>query len=133
MRSIFAFIVCACLLTGCFSGSTGPKDYTSSFHLDVTADILETLDGNSFVAHVQGVHPVFGRALKIKVRGLSAESITVGDSRKSSLAFRQWHKFRQLLKESKTVELRNLERGDSGFWVWADVYLDGEILEDRNG
>ena len=133
MRSIFALIVFTSLLTGCFSGSTGPKDYTSRFHLDVTADILETLDGNTFVAHVQGVHPVLGRALKIRVRGLSAQSITDNDSEKSSLAFRQWHKFRQLLKESKTVELGNLERGDTGFWVWADVYLDGKILVDVNG
>jgi hypothetical protein len=78
---------------------------------------------------VRGVNPVFGRALKIKVRGLVVESVSETNSSKVSTAFRQWHQFRQILKESKTVEIRNLERSSEGFWVWADVYIDGRILE----
>lgn len=104
--------------------------FPSRFHLDVSKDILETLDGNTFVAHVRGVNPVFGRALKIKVRGLVVESVSETNSSKVSTAFRQWHQFRQILKESKTVEIRNLERSSEGFWVWADVYIDGSVLED---
>jgi hypothetical protein len=102
--------------------------FPSQFQLDVSKDILETLNGNTFVAHVRDVNPVFGRALTIKVRGLKVESIEDQDSSKASIAFRQWHKFQRKLKESNTVEIRNLERGIEGFWVWADVYLDGKIL-----
>jgi len=103
--------------------------FPSRFYLDVSKDILETLDGNTFVADVRGLNPIFGRALKIKVRGLQVESVMDINSSKVSTAFRQWHQFRQILKESKTVQIRNLERGSEGFWLWADVYIDGKILE----
>ena len=122
----FVFLVVAC------SSSQNSRNsvFQSRFHLDVSKDILETLDGNTFVAHVRGVNPVFGRALKIKVRGLVVESVSETNSSKVSTAFRQWHQFRQILKESKTVEIRNLERSSEGFWVWAAVYIDGSVLED---
>jgi hypothetical protein len=118
------------VLVACSSSQNSRNSvFPSRFHLDVSKDILETLDGNTFVAHVRGVNPVFGRALKIKVRGLVVESVSETNSSKVSTAFRQWHQFRQILKESKTVEIRNLERSSEGFWVWADVYIDGRILE----
>ena len=91
---------------------------------------METLNGNTFVANVKNIHPVFGEALTIKVRGLKVESIETEDSSSASRAFRQWHKFSNLLKEASDIELRNLERGRNGFWIWADVYIDGEILGD---
>lgn len=119
------------VLVACSSSQNSRNSvFPSRFHLDVSKDILETLDGNTFVAHVRGVNPVFGRALKIKVRGLVVESVSETNSSKVSTAFRQWHQFRQILKESKTVEIRNLERSSEGFWVWADVYIDGSVLED---
>jgi hypothetical protein len=118
------------VLVACSSSQNSRNSvFPSRFHLDVSKDILETLDGNTFVAHVRGVNPVFGRALKIKVRGLVVESVSETNSSKVSTAFRQWHQFRQILKESKTVEIRNLERSSEGFWVWADVYIDGRVLE----
>jgi hypothetical protein len=124
--SLFLVLV----LVACSSSQNSRNSvFPSRFHLDVSKDILETLDGNTFVAHVRGVNPVFGRALKIKVRGLVVESVSETNSSKVSTAFRQWHQFRQILKESKTVEIRNLERSSEGFWVWADVYIDGRILE----
>jgi hypothetical protein len=79
---------------------------------------------------VKGVNPIFGRALKIKARGLQVESVSDTNASKVSTAFRQWHQFRQILKESKTVEIRNLERSSEGFAVWADVYIDGRFLGD---
>ena len=130
MRSCGLFLFCLFLLAACSpSQNSFNRVFPSRFNLDVTRDILETLNGNTFVAHVRGVNPVFGRALKIKVRGLKVESIADANSSKARTAFRQWHQFQQILKESKMVEIRNLERGAGGFWVWADVYIDGEILE----
>ncbi len=127
--SLFLFLIFLQFLAACSSQNNLIRGgFPSKFHLDVSTDILETLNGNTFVAHVRDVNPVFGRALTIKVRGLRVESIEDQDSNKASTAFRQWHEFRGILKESSTVEIRNLERGFDGFWVWADVYLDGEIL-----
>ena len=118
-------------LVACSSSQTSViQGFPSRFYLDVSKDILETLDGNTFVAHVKGVNPIFGRALKIKARGLQVESVSDTNASKVSTAFRQWHQFRQILKESKTVEIRNLERSSEGFAVWADVYIDGRFLGD---
>ena len=121
---VFVFLLVSCSSSQNLSNQVFP----SRFRLDVSKDILETLDGNTFVAHVRGVNPVFGRALKIKVRGLLVESVSETNSSKISTAFRQWHQFREILKESKSVEIRNLERSSEGFWVWADVYIDGRVL-----
>ena len=76
---------------------------------------METLSGNTFVANVKNIHPVFGEALTIKVRGLKVDSIETEDSSSASRAFRQWHKFSNLLKEASDIELRNLERGGMVF------------------
>ena len=116
-------------MTACSSQHTSVnRGFPSTFELDVSSDILETLNGNTFVAHVKEVNPVFGRALTIKARGLNVESFTDSDPHNVRTAFRQWHRFRWILKESSRVEIRNLERGENGFWVWADLYLDGKIL-----
>ena len=64
---------------------------------------METLSGNTFVANVKNIHPVFGEALTIKVRGLKVDSIETEDSSSASRAFRQWHKFVNLLKRQVTL------------------------------
>ncbi len=119
------------ILTSCSSKNDFiQKHYQERFYLDSKKDIKETLNGNTFIANVGGVNPIFGDSLTIKVRGLRVESIESEDPSISQLAFRQWHKFKILLKEANEIEIRNLERGQNGFWVWADLYLDGKILED---
>ena len=123
--SLFIFLV-SCSSEGKFFRQSNPD----KFKLNAETDVMETLSGNTFVANVKNIHPVFGEALTIKVRGLKVDSIETEDSSSASRAFRQWHKFSSLLKEASDIELRNLERGRNGFWIWADVYIDGEILGD---
>ena len=123
--TLFIFLV-SCSSEGKFFR----QSYPDKFKLNAETDVMETLNGNTFVANVKNIHPVFGEALTIKVRGLKVDSIETEDSSSASRAFRQWHKFSNLLKEASDIELRNLERGRNGFWIWADVYIDGEILGD---
>ena len=123
--TLFIFLV-SCSSEGKFFR----QSYPDKFKLNAETDVMETLSGNTFVANVKNIHPVFGEALTIKVRGLNVDSIETEDSSSASRAFRQWHKFSNLLKEASDIELRNLERGRNGFWIWADVYIDGEILGD---
>ena len=121
------------LIAGCASQTDyDGKKYPKKFTVIVADDVLETLDGNTFVANVRGIHPVFGNAIRIRVRGLSANDITDLDTKKATVAFRQWHKFTALIKEAELIELRDLERGNNGFWVWADVYIDGVLLKDTD-
>lgn len=130
MWKIKTFVYLIILLTGC-SLQTGEINhkFNSRFQLDVTRDILETLDGNTFVANLQQVHPVFGQALTVKVRGMNVESISDKNTEKSRAGFRQWHAFKRMLEGAESVEISNLERGETGFWVWADLYLNGKFIQ----
>ena len=131
MRRFGFFSTLFIFLVSCSSeGKFFRQSYPDKFKLNAETDVMETLNGNTFVANVKNIHPVFGEALTIKVRGLKVDSIETEDSSSASRAFRQWHKFSNLLKEASDIELRNLERGRNGFWIWADVYIDGEILGD---
>jgi hypothetical protein len=99
------------------------------FVLDKSRDLKETISGNTFVATLPGIHPVFGEALTIRVRGLQAESIKEKDPRRAALAFDQWLRFKRAMEDARMVELRNIERGAGDFWVWADLYLDGRLIQ----
>ena len=130
MWKIKTFLWLTILLAGCSSKSgENNHKFNSRFQLDVTTDILETLDGNAFVANLPQVHPVFGRALTVKVRGITVQSIDDKNTEKSRAGFRQWHVFKRMLEGAETVEISNLERGKTGFWVWADLYLNGKFIQ----
>jgi hypothetical protein len=123
-----------CLVTGCGSVSNQAVEaqrivFPKRFVLDKGRDLKETISGNSFVATLPGVHPLFGEALTIQVRGLQAESVKEKDPQKATRAFDQWLAFKRTMENAHTVELRNLERGRGGFWVWADLYLDGRLIQ----
>ena len=131
MRRFGFFSTLFIFLVSCSSeGKFFRQSYPDKFKLNAETDVMETLNGNTFVANVKNIHPVFGEALTIKVRGLKVDSIETEDSSSAGRAFRQWHKFTNLLKEASDIELRNLERRRNGFWILADVYIDGEILGD---
>lgn len=123
-----------CLATGCgpVSNQTVQAQrivFPKRFVLDKGRDLKETISGNSFVATLPGIHPLFGEALTIRVRGPLVESVKSKDPQKATLAFDQWLAFKRAMENAHTVELRNLERGRGGFWVWADLYLDGRLIQ----
>ena len=84
------------------------------FVLDKGRDLKETVSGNTLVATLPGVHPVFGEALTIRVRGLQAESI-----RRKIRKRPPWPLTKGLRSGdpwmSARVELRNPSVGKEGF------------------
>ena len=129
MPVVYFYLSIILFIQGCSNQTElADRKYPSRFRINVVDDLLETHDGNTFSANLHGVHPVLGNALRIKARGVSVESIKNSDSKKASLAFRQWHRFTALLKEAKVVEVHDLERGTNGFWVLVDVYIDGVLF-----
>jgi hypothetical protein len=126
-----------CLTSGCAVSEQAMQAertvFPKRFVLDKGRDLKETTSGNTFVATLSGIHPVFGEALTIRVRGLQAESIKAKDPQKATLAFDQRLAFKRALEDARTVELRNLERGEGGFWVWADLYLNGRLIKRARG
>ena len=130
MWKLKTFLCLTILLASCFSQSgKNNHKFSSRFQLDVSRDILETLDGNTFVVNLTQVHPVFGQALTVKARGMNVESISDENTEKSRAGFRQWHAFKRMLEGAESVEIGNLERGKTGFWVWADLYLNGKFIQ----
>jgi hypothetical protein len=122
-----------CLTSGCAVSEqamqTERSGFPMRFVLDKGEHLKETISGNTFVATLPGIHPVFGEALTIRVRGLQAESIRSKDPQKAALAFDQRLAFRRAMDNARTVEIRNLERGEGGIGVWADLYLNGRLIQ----
>ena len=127
-----------CLILGCAVSegpvpSGNPVSFPDRFRIDKVRDLKETLSGNEFVTTLPGVNPVFGESLTIRVRGLRVESVREKDPQKAIRAYDQWLAFKRALENARTIELRNLERGEGGFWVWADLYLDDRLVPRREG
>lgn len=143
MKALFGFLaLLVVFLTGCSNswpegGTANQADsvFPVRFLLDKGTDLKEIVSGNEFVTDLPGVHPVFGQAVQVRVRGIRSESIKEGDPEKAAQAFRQRLHFKRLLEDAESVELRNLERavGENSFLVWADLYLNGRILISREG
>lgn len=129
--SLLAFA--CCLISGCTVSEQAMQAertvFPKRFVLDKGRDLKETISGNTFIATLSGIHPVLGETLTIRVRGLQAESIKEKDPQKATRAFDQRLAFKRALEYARTVELRNLERGEGGFWVWADLYLNGRLIQ----
>jgi hypothetical protein len=130
---IFFFALALSLLFGCSVSPNASQEKRTAFPmrfvLDKSRDLKETISGNTFVATLPGIHPVFGEALTIRVRGIQAESVQEKNPQKAALAFDQWLRFKRAMEDARTVELRNIERGAGDFWVWADLYLDGRLIQ----
>ena len=129
--SLLGLIVAGCSgpAAGPAVGTPGERSFAKRFVISKGNGLRETLSGNSFVADLPGVHPLFGEAVTIRVRGLKADSVKDEDPRTAARAYDQWLKFKRTLENAKSIELRNLERGRGALWVWADLYLEGRFFE----
>ena len=112
-----------------FSGSEPPRFYAKRFYLMPGRDVGQVLNGNTFLANLHGVHPLFGENVPVRIRGVSAPMLPPANNSDLPAAIVAWQRLRQILENAREVELRLLERGQDDFYVLADVYVDGDLLE----
>ena len=128
---IYFMGACTLLSLGCSSRvdpaslmAEASRDNPTRFRLSPGRDVGQVLDGNTFLANLQGVHPLLGQSVPIRIRGFSAPNLPPEDNAQMPAAISAWTHLRRTLEDARDVELRLLERGSDGSYLIADVYLD---------
>ena len=96
--------------------------------LDIKPEqVVEVYDGDTFKVQLEGVHPLFGEKLPIRVKGIDTPELRGTSKEVKSLAVQARDLTKSALKGAQRIELRNPERGKY-FRIVADVWVDGKAL-----
>jgi endonuclease YncB( thermonuclease family) len=99
-------------------------------------DVDRVYDGDTFYITLNGLPPVFGDELPIRVGGVDTPELRSRceteelKEREKALGREAAELTRQLLAEATEIRLVDLERG-SFFRVVARIWIDGQALDDR--
>ena len=89
--------------------------------------VVEVYDGDTFKIDLQGVHPLFGDKLPIRVKGIDTPELRGTTEEIKALAEQARELTENTLKGAEKIELRNPERGKY-FRIVAEVWVDGKAL-----
>lgn len=93
----------------------------------VVSEITSIYDGDTFRANIQGVHPLIGQRMSVRVSGIDTAEMRGKCKQEKELA-RQAKQFTvNFLRSGSKIELRNVKRGKY-FRIIADVFVDGKSL-----
>jgi endonuclease YncB( thermonuclease family) len=93
------------------------------------SDVVSVYDGDTFKVDLEGVHPLFGDDVSVRINGIDTPEIK-GESEQVEALAREARDFVEAtLKGASQIELRNLQRGKY-FRIVADVYVNGQLLAD---
>jgi endonuclease YncB( thermonuclease family) len=100
--------------------------------------VVETVkrvhDGDTFIADIADVHPIIGKGISIRIKGIDSPEITDKRPDVKALAIEAREYVKARLSGVSRIELNNIGR-DKYFRILADVYVDGvnlaeELLEE---
>ena len=91
------------------------------------SDVVSVYDGDTFKVDLEGIHPIFGDNVSIRVNGIDTPEITGETDEVEALARKARDFVRAKLEAATKIELRNPQRGKY-FRILADVYVDGASL-----
>jgi len=89
--------------------------------------VVDVYDGDTFKVDLEGVHPLFGDNLPIRVKGIDTPEIRGTSDELKALAVEARNLTESMLKGAKKIELRNPERCKY-FRIVAEVWIDGNAL-----
>ena len=92
--------------------------------------IVEVYDGDTFKIDLEGIHPIFGDDIPIRVRGIDTPEIRGSSEQIKALAVEARELAKRILTNGQRIELRNPERGKY-FRIVAEVWVDGKTLADQ--
>jgi micrococcal nuclease len=89
--------------------------------------VVEVYDGDTFKIDLLGVHPLLGKRLPVRLKGIDTPEMR-GTSEEIKVLAEQAREFTEsTLKNAKQIELRNPERGKY-FRIVAEVWVDDKPL-----
>jgi len=94
----------------------------------VTIDEVTSIyDGDTFRANIPGYPPIVGQRMGIRINGVDTPEMRGKCDQEKMLARKAKQYTVTMLRNAKTIELRNMQRGKY-FRIVADVYADGQSV-----
>lgn len=109
------------------SVSEKPAQNHSDLFVIKPEQVVEVYDGDTFKIDLQGLAPIFGEKLAIRVKGIDTPEMRGTSEEVKALAVQARELTEDSLKGAQRIELRNPERGKY-FRIVAEVWVDGKTL-----
>ena len=93
----------------------------------VVEKYISAYDGDTFRVDVAEIHPLIGRNMPIRLRGVDTPEIRGKCDQEKALAIKARDFVRERLANAETIVLKNIDRGKY-FRIVADVSVDGVDL-----
>ena len=91
------------------------------------AEVTSIYDGDTFRANIPDYPPIIGQHIGIRINGIDTPEMRGKCEQEKVLARKAKQYTVTMLRNAKTIELRNMQRGKY-FRVVADVYADGQSV-----
>lgn len=117
-------LICSVLL---LSNTANAKSYGELSQVEY----IRTIDGDSIVFNIPGVHPILGENISIRIRGLDAPEIRGKCKEEKILALKAKSYVEVAMKRAIFITLDNIERGKY-FRIVADVMITDRYNERLN-
>ena len=93
------------------------------------AEVTSIYDGDTFRANIPDYPPIIGQHMGVRINGVDTPEMRGKCEQEKNLARTAKHYTETALRNAKTIELRNMQRGKY-FRIVADVYADGINIGD---
>ena len=102
--------------------------YVSLFSYDDVnvSKLVSVYDGDTFKVNIDKYPAIVGNNISVRVRGIDTPEIKTNNICEKFLGYKAKEIAKELLLNSKVIELRNIKRGKY-FRIVADVYLDNNV------
>ena len=96
----------------------------------IISEVTSIYDGDTFRANIPDYPPIIGQHMSIRINGVDTPEMRGKCEQEKMLARKAKQYTVTALRNAKTIELRNLQRGKY-FRIVADVYADGVNVGDQ--
>ena len=96
---------------------------------NVKCTYIKNYDGDTITVNIPNYPAIIGKNISIRVNGIDTPELRTKSPKEKQLARTAKRIVKNLLKNAKVIELKNMQRGKY-FRVVADVYYDGKKLAD---
>ncbi len=91
---------------------------------------LKNYDGDTITFDIPGIHPLIGKNISVRVRGLDTAEVSTKNKCEKRVGLYTKEQVAVLLKRAKRVDLLNVSR-EKYFRILADVIVDGKSLSEN--
>lgn len=132
MKKLLTIIIV--LISYCSSTSINGKE-KDNFGNITKAEFVKNYDGDTITVKIDGVHPLIGDNISVRIYGIDTPEIRSKDKCEKDKALKAKTLVYKLLSEAKVITLKDVKR-DKYFRILAKVFADGvdisKILIDKN-